>query len=511
MFKTLFIGITTILAFVSLGLTAYFKSDYTNWNTNTKSFMSGIEVERIFYKLDNILYTILGMVIIGVIIYTIIKLCKKFKISNKLLVGIGILFSITLCSLIVFKLNVKPRADQIQVLNGAINSIKGDFSSFDKSQYFGWYPFQIGIVFYVEMLLRLFKSESYILIQSINILLLAITYIYMYKCIDKIVKRDIAKKISIIFMFLFIPVYPYVTFVYGNIPGLMFGVISIYYMLNYFDNKKIYNLILSAITIAIAINLKNNYLIFFIAEAIVYFVYSIKNRDYKLIAVILFAFILNKGMYKSVEKYYEIRGNMELSKGIPKNAWMVMAMQEGNMAPGWFNGYSVNVYSRNDYDNAKTTKAANEDLKDCIKNFISNPIYAFKFYTRKSISQWSEPTFESTWIIQPWIENEYYERVANSKFLDSIFKGKLRKIYDVYCESLLILIYSLSVIGIIRNFKNIDIKSSIFIIIFLGGFAFHLLWEGKSQYTWIYILCAIPYCGLAFNELKKRQLRLNGK
>ena len=511
MFKVLFIIITSILAIVSFVVTAYFKSDYTLWDTQNKNFKFNTEIETIFYKFDNILYTIIGILIIGLIIYTIIKICKKLKIPNKSLVlfGVGIVFIVGI--VLVLGLKVLPRGDQIQVLNAAIDSIQENFSKFEKSQYFDWYPYQIGIVFYIEMLLRLFNTTSYISIQLVNVIELCVTFYFMYLCIDKILKDEISKKISVIFMILFAPIYPYVTFVYGNIPGLMCAVISVYYMLKYFENNKIINLVISGVSIAFAINLKNNYLIFFIAEAIIYFINAIKNKDYKLIAVIIFAFILNKGMFKCVEKYYEIRGNLKISEGIPKNAWMVMAMQESAMAPGWFNGYPVSTYMNTDYNNEETKKIANKDLSNRINELIKNPKYTFKFYTKKMISQWCEPTFESTWIIQPWLDNDYYERAENSRILNSFFKGKLRRIYDIYCESLLVLIYTLATISVIRNFKDLDLSKNIFLIVFLGGVAFHLLWEGKSQYIWTYILCAIPYVGGAIKENKKKLLELTGK
>ena len=50
--------------------------------------------------------------------------------------------------------------------------------------------------------------------------------------------------------------------VYGNIVGLSFGLIALYFTLQYLENKKPYNFLIIGISIAISILLKSNYNIF---------------------------------------------------------------------------------------------------------------------------------------------------------------------------------------------------------------------------------------------------------
>ncbi len=51
--------------------------------------------------------------------------------------------------------------------------------------------------------------------------------------------------------------------VYGNINGLTFGLIALYFTLKYLENKKKRYLVITAISMAISIALKSNYNIFF--------------------------------------------------------------------------------------------------------------------------------------------------------------------------------------------------------------------------------------------------------
>jgi len=44
-------------------------------------------------------------------------------------------------------------------------------------------------------------------------------------------------------------------------------------------------------------------------------------------------------------------------------------------------------------------------------------------------------------------------------------------------------------------------SENIFLIIFLGGFFFHLLWETKAQYVIIYYALLFPYAALGWCRL----------
>lgn len=75
-----------------------------------------------------------------------------------------------------------------------------------------------------------------------------------------------------------------------------------------------------------------------------------------------------------------------------------------------------------------------------------------------------------------------YEEKSGYYFLNSF--GKVFTV-SIYLLTLIAVIYYI----ISKNFSVFELFTIIF---FLGGFFFHLLWETKSQYVFIYVLLLIP-------------------
>ena len=59
-------------------------------------------------------------------------------------------------------------------------------------------------------------------------------------------------------------------------------------------------------------------------------------------------------------------------------------------------------------------------------------------------------------------------------------------------KTLLVMIYASSLQYVYKNEKNLDDNALLLIIIFIGGFLFHTLWEIKARYTLPYIITIIP-------------------
>ena len=63
-------------------------------------------------------------------------------------------------------------------------------------------------------------------------------------------------------------------------------------------------------------------------------------------------------------------------------------------------------------------------------------------------------------------------------------------------------------IVLIQNRKNLSLDIIFLITIFIGGFAFHILWEAKSRYIIPYIVVLIPVASIS---IKKFDIRLKKK
>ena len=66
-------------------------------------------------------------------------------------------------------------------------------------------------------------------------------------------------------------------------------------------------------------------------------------------------------------------------------------------------------------------------------------------------------------------------------------------------------------ITIIKNKNNLSLDLIFLITIFIGGFAFHILWEAKSRYIIPYIVVLIPIASIIIDRkevMKKDRIKL---
>ena len=71
-----------------------------------------------------------------------------------------------------------------------------------------------------------------------------------------------------------------------------------------------------------------------------------------------------------------------------------------------------------------------------------------------------------------------------------------------YQKANLLLITASSLIIIIQNRKKLSLEIIFLLTIFIGGFAFHILWEAKSRYIIPYIVILMPITAVEINKFK---------
>ena len=97
-----------------------------------------------------------------------------------------------------------------------------------------------------------------------------------------------------------------------------------------------------------------------------------------------------------------------------------------------------------------------------------------------------------------WTENTYSAIRSNIvKENDSIENGT--DILMFYQKALLLVICVCCITFLIKNRKDISLEALFLITVFIGGFAFHILWEAKSRYIIPYIVVLIPIASIKIN------------
>ena len=387
--------------------------------------------------------------------------------------------------------------DQAIIWYGADQWAHGNYQSITQNLYFMKYPFQFGLLWF-ESIYQLITHNIY-LVYFLNLLMvLAINY-FTWQCTKLFLhNKAIVENYTLLLTFGFLPLLYFICFVYGNIPGFLAMFIAVYYGLRYLKDtdRYHYSWIGMIIFAVLAYIWKSNYLIPLIALACIYLWQALRQAKWKLvlisIALVLGMSVANTGL----AAYYESHTGQAMSQGIPKVAWITMGLQsEDNVhhsgKAGWFNNYTEYLYETNHLDTAKTDKQAKKQLKKQVQFYIDHPKIGFQFFSKKLITTWSDPMFQSIF------------SGPNQKLYTNIYHDKTFNIYQLLIELMNILniiITFAALCFIVGHFKRQNNYQMFIMLFFIGGFFFHFFWETKSQYMFQYMYCLIPLAGAMLAE-----------
>lgn len=441
----------------------------------------------------------IGFIIGVVVIISIIRnkrLTKKIKEYiinnyNYILLIIYLILIIEGIFIILFT-QLHTKADSGSCFGAARNLLNGKNHDWIKGGYCSLYPNQNGLILFEMAVMKIFGEDNYLIFQFLNLAAILGSIISILS-ISKILWNDSKiKKILLLSSYiLYYPFILYVTFIYGTVYGLFCMLLSILFLIKYLNNRKRGYAILSIILICLACFFKSNYLIALIAIILVLAydtIFSKKMWSCLSIIILMLSFF---GISKFTNMVIGNMINVPLEIGTPSIAWIEMGLQEGPMANGWYNGYNYVVMQANNCNNIEAKKVIKKDIEDTIKYFVNNKGYASSFFSKKIISQWREPTFESLWIQQ----DRMTSLEKNNRFLLDSFNNdsKLYNIYVSVFSYVQLAVYFGSILFIILMKDKNNINQAIGYIIVLGGFIFHTFWEAKSQYIIVYFILLIMY------------------
>ena len=427
-------------------------------------------------------------------------LCKREAKTNRTITDrtwlLGGMISLLLIgTFYVFCTQFRPISDPAKLQLVASEMQQGNFGQFMEGEYMQRYPFQSGFLLVVYYAMKLFGDTEFVVMQFFNVLAVAIACYCIYKSVQLIFHKNI--RVGWLALISFIPMLLYTTFVYGNLLSFAAAMAAVYLEFSFFHSEKISHAVLSAILISLAIVLKSNSLIIFCAMLIyglcklVFKTNRIKVSLY-LLMLIVFYIIGNK----AVESWTERIAGVQLSKGMPKIAWVAMGLQDGGKAPGYWTGSSVALYIENNYDYTKTSDAAMQVIENRLQYFSNDLENGVDFFGRKIAAQWNEPTFQAIRISRGRLSERQIPGWINSMIegRGSIYLSEMLNIFQAW-------VYFGALLYVIIYFRKCSLDELIFAVIMMGGFIFHLFWEGKSQYVMLYFFCLIPYAVFGYQAL----------
>lgn len=528
------VNIICLLVFIAFGYVALMSFFQTSV-IDPANYIS----EKILFQTDQMIFNLFFTVLFFLLLFAMRRFYDFFAKVNITAMEIGMTALVLFMGLIwIFTVRSVPAADSYNIFQAATDAAQGKYTSMQNNSsfynsafyssysYFHFYPFQLGFVAFCELIYRLFGTDSSMPVQIINVLSVSAAYFALARITRLLFKRKSVEFIAILLLLLCIQPVLFCTFVYGNIIGMCCAVWACLLLIKYFQTERYRWAVISGVMLVLATLIKYNNLIYLVAFVIMLLVHLVKKKKWQsaVIAVSLIVAVLGSGSL--VIKHYEGRSGTQFCEGVSQTLYLDMGLQESYMAPGWFGTIAKDTYInyyltpkfKGHNPNASIADAnekANEDIRKRMDKFGSDTEYALDFFSKKILSQWNEPTFESIWVskVKSHTANaEEYHRLNSSGTINSeqikglpqlVYYKSLGQALELHCNFYMQMLYLMFAVGIYLLFinKKTNIETALLPLILLGAFGYHLLFEGKSQYIVTYIPLLIPTAAYAYSAV----------
>ena len=173
----------------------------------------------------------------------------------------------------------------------------------------------------------------------------------------------------------------------------------------------------------------------------------------------------------------------------------------GNVyADGWYSGRIAAFYENNDYDTKKEAEVSKAEIKGYIDTYKNDHKAFTSFLSKKVASQWNNPEFQCF-----WITNVRSSDIEKSPVISDILSLKGSSTFIAFLN----IMQSIILLGSMLYAVNTLIEgtfagAAVLPLTFIGGFIFHLFWEGKCQYTLPYFMLLLPLSIIGFYSMAKK-------
>lgn len=521
----------------------------------TTCYADNMETQQVLLRPDNPLWNLLELAGFGLLfcgcLYLYEKIGEKFRrgllvFTLTFVFGLGIL-------LILFGRTV-PAADALSVYNAAAEWILGNTDIIHPTvSYLSYYPQQIGLMAFLELLLRIWNLTglsvpAWHFIKLVYVCLLCGAIWFQYLSLQYLWPENY-KKISCCYLVLIccnLPMIMYSSFVYGEIPSFAALSVGCYLLLRLLggSSRILFTGFGSILFLTLSVMLRKNSLIPVIAVLLVLLFEALRpGRNGKMrLGLLIMAVCLavtSVGILPLVQKCYEKKAGNTLSSGVTAMSYLAMGMQEASRGCGWYNGFNIDTYDTAGMDTALANEISRLAIDERLAYFREHPGYTADFYLHKHLSQWADGTYASR-------QATLATYGGRSAFFKEVYEGSLSGGYIEWCNAWQNVLYLGVLVFCIDSLKkrresraagHMDGRTAnrmaehtagrtanqmadrlgadrhgadwhgadqlgadrlyvyVGLIAVLGGFLFHTFWEANSRYIFSYSLLLMPYCG----------------
>ena len=438
----------------------------------TTCYADNMETQQVLLRPDNPLWNLLELAGFGLLfcgcLYLYEKIGEKFRrgllvFTLTFVFGLGIL-------LILFGRTV-PAADALSVYNAAAEWILGNTDIIHPTvSYLSYYPQQIGLMAFLELLLRIWNLTglsvpAWHFIKLVYVCLLCGAIWFQYLSLQYLWPENY-KKISCCYLVLVccnLPMIMYSSFVYGEIPSFAALSVGCYLLLRLLggvspggssrDNvsrndapsvtaydyvPRMLRQILftgfgSILFLTLSVMLRKNSLIPIIAVLLVLLFEALRpGRNGKMrLGLLIMAVCLavtSVGILPLVQKCYEKKAGNTLSSGVTAMSYLAMGMQEASRGCGWYNGFNIDTYDTAGMDTAIANEISRLAIDERLTYFREHPGYTADFYLHKHLSQWADGTYASR-------QATLATYGGRSAFFKEVYEGSLSGGYIEWCNA----------------------------------------------------------------------------
>jgi len=482
-------GSRTIVLFIALILMVFVTGTsliyYTKVSASDFVFTDSMERDQPFLVL-------LETILFVVIAFAFSKWLKRFgTIGEHVLFGVVWLIVMGFCVWWTANSQSVPGSDSKSVYDIAVRAMNHDLLPIAPTgSYMSLWPFQSGLLFYFEVIVRL--GGDYSTIQYINCAWIGISLISGYF----LVRRWFRETVTFwsIMMLFCMPYYLLVNYVYGDIPGLGLVFFSAWMLTEYVWQRKIRFLLSGAVALGGAIALRKNYLIYAIAVLLVMAVRLVVTEQKRFMAVgMATVFLVIAAANVLPIRFYELRAHNTMGEGVPAVSYIAMGLQ----GTGGWSGYHSGLYMECNYDAQLAKEISIQSIRESVSQMLQDPAYGVNFFYQKQIGQWCNETYG-------FIYETVYSFDNRTDAAWKIYSGEwtepLCRIMNSY-QSIVYMGALLFVAGSIwrkSNRQSVKIQTEllwkeIWLVTFIGGFFFTMIWEAASRYTLPYLVMLTPY------------------
>lgn len=453
----------------------------------TTCYADNMETQQVLLRPDNPLWNLLELAGFGLLfcgcLYLYEKIGEKFRrgllvFTLTFVFGLGIL-------LILFGRTV-PAADALSVYNAAAEWILGNTDIIHPTvSYLSYYPQQIGLMAFWELLLRIWNltglsAPAWHFIKLVYVCLLCGAVWFQYLSLQYLWPEKY-KKISCCYLVLVccnLPMIMYSSFVYGEIPSFAALSVGCYLLLrllggvspggsyrdnvspcgsspdsSYRDNvsrndapsvtaydyvPRMLRQILftgfgSILFLTLSVMLRKNSLIPVIAVLLVLLFEALRpGRNGKMrLGLLIMAVCLavtSVSVLPLTQKIYEKKAGNTLSSGVTAMSYLAMGMQEASRGCGWYNGFNIDTYDTAGMDTALANEISRLAIDERLTYFREHPGYTADFYLHKHLSQWADGTYASR-------QATLATYGGRSAFFKEVYEGSLSGGYIEWCNA----------------------------------------------------------------------------